>query len=257
MKYKILIFLFITVFILWILNPIIVGYIYQGMAERGQAGDLFGAVNSLFSGLAFAGIIWSLRLQQTQLEMQKEELKLQREEQIASRIELKGQKEQLQQQSDTFKLQRFENSFFSLLNVHRKYQRNMSPQIYEELKNKIKTFSNSNELQVIQIGYFEFYCEYSSVLDQYFKNLYLILKFLESSSNKNFYAQIISAQLSKYEKLLIFYHCLSKTEIEIFKPLVEKYSILEGLVSIELIDEINHYSLYQKNAFGSNQHSVI
>ena len=76
MKYKILIFLFITVFILWILNPIIVGYIYQGMAERGQAGDLFGAVNSLFSGLAFAGIIWSLRLQQTQLEMQKEELKL-------------------------------------------------------------------------------------------------------------------------------------------------------------------------------------
>ena len=82
------------------------------MAERGQAGDLFGAVNSLFSGLAFAGIIWSLRLQQTQLEMQKEELKLQRDEQIASRSELKGQKEQLQEQSEIFELQRFENSFF-------------------------------------------------------------------------------------------------------------------------------------------------
>jgi len=253
MKYKILIILFITVFILWILNPIIIGYIYPDMEKRGQAGDLFGAVNSLFSGLAFAGIIWSLRLQQTQLEMQKEELKLQREEQIAARKELAGQKEQLQQQSETFDLQRFENSFFSLLNLHKKYQKNMFPQIYKELKNKIKKFSDSNELKVIQIGYFEFYLEFNSVLDQYFKNLYLILKFIESSSNKNFYAKIISAQLSKYEKLLIFYHCISENEIDRFKPLIEKYSILEDLVSIELIDEMDHYSFYQKNAFGSNQ----
>ena len=223
------------------------------MAEKGQAGDLFGAVNSLFSGLAFAGIIWSLRLQQLQLEMQRKELKLQRDEQIATRKELEGQKEQLQQQSKTFELQRFENSFFSLLNLHKKYQKNMFPQIYEELKNKIKKFSDSNELTVIQIGYFEFYFEFNHVLDQYFKNLYLILKFIESSNNKNFYAKIISAQLSKYEKLLIFYHCLSENEIDRYKPLVEKYSILEDLVSIELIDEINHHSLYQKNAFGNNE----
>jgi len=200
MKYKILIILFITVFILWILNPIIIGYIYPDMEKRGQAGDLFGAVNSLFSGLAFAGIIWSLRLQQTQLEMQKEELKLQRGEQIAARNELAGQKEQLQQQSETFELQRFENSFFALLNLHKKHQKNMFPQIYEELKNKIKKISDSNELKVIQIGYFEFYFEFNSALDQYFRNLYLILKFIESSRPRskskcnNFQKEIVHAK---------------------------------------------------------------
>jgi hypothetical protein len=66
--------------------------------SRGQFGDLFGSVNSLFSGLAFVGIFWALRLQQeqlslqqTELRLQREELKLQREEMAASRSELANQ----------------------------------------------------------------------------------------------------------------------------------------------------------------------
>ena len=60
-------------------------------AMRGQFGDLFGSVNALFSGLAFAGLLWTIRLQQDQLELQREELKLQREEMAASRRELANQ----------------------------------------------------------------------------------------------------------------------------------------------------------------------
>jgi hypothetical protein len=44
------------------------------MAKRGQAGDLFGAINALFSGLAFAGIITAIFLQQRELEYQWREL---------------------------------------------------------------------------------------------------------------------------------------------------------------------------------------
>jgi hypothetical protein len=59
---------------------------------------LFGSVNALFSGLAFAGLIFAgylqhkqLTLQMTELSLQREELKLQREEMAASRAELANQ----------------------------------------------------------------------------------------------------------------------------------------------------------------------
>ena len=43
-------------------------------------GDLFGGINALFSGLAFAGVITTLVLQSLQLTAQKEELAVQKEE---------------------------------------------------------------------------------------------------------------------------------------------------------------------------------
>lgn len=49
-------------------------------AIRGQFVDMFGALNALFSGLAFAGIIFTIRQQKEELELQREELKMTREE---------------------------------------------------------------------------------------------------------------------------------------------------------------------------------
>ena len=48
--------------------------------ERGQFGDMFGAVNTLFSGMAFAGVIYTIYLQRHELELQRYELKLTRTE---------------------------------------------------------------------------------------------------------------------------------------------------------------------------------
>ena len=72
--------------------------------SRGLFGDKFGAVNALFSALALAGIIFTIFLQ-------KRELGLQREELQETRLEFKTQNE-------TLRLQRFENTFFNLLNIH-------------------------------------------------------------------------------------------------------------------------------------------
>lgn len=47
---------------------------------RGQFGDMFGVVNSIFSGLAFAGVIYAILLQREDLALQREELKLTRQE---------------------------------------------------------------------------------------------------------------------------------------------------------------------------------
>ena len=51
---------------------------FSGWDERGQFGDMFGAVNALFSGLALAGVIFAVLLQSEELKLQREDIKLQR-----------------------------------------------------------------------------------------------------------------------------------------------------------------------------------
>lgn len=51
----------------------------KDLAERGQFGDSFGVLNSLFTGLGFGGLVVTLLMQQRQLRQQESEIKLQRE----------------------------------------------------------------------------------------------------------------------------------------------------------------------------------
>jgi hypothetical protein len=80
-----------------------------------------------------------------------------------------------------------------------------------------------------------------------------LFEFVKKSnvSKKIFYSEILATQLSAHEKLLIFYHCLSKGEINKFKPLAEEFSFFKDVSSIELIDENNHYQLFEKTAYGT------
>ncbi len=48
--------------------------------ERGTIGDSFGMTNALFSGLAFAGVVYAILLQRQELALQREELQLTRAE---------------------------------------------------------------------------------------------------------------------------------------------------------------------------------
>ena len=57
--------------------------IYRGLQswpDRGTFGDMFGAVNTLFSGLAFAGVVYAILLQRKELALQRRELELTRAE---------------------------------------------------------------------------------------------------------------------------------------------------------------------------------
>jgi hypothetical protein len=64
------------VVLLWGLTPIITYFLpLKDMSERGQAGDLFGSINALFSGLAFAGVIFAILLQRQELALQRQELR--------------------------------------------------------------------------------------------------------------------------------------------------------------------------------------
>ncbi len=69
--------LLVAIFAAWILYGLAVSQWFPKAGERGLFGDSFGALNTLFAGLAFAAIVITLRQGQKQLEIQEKELKLQ------------------------------------------------------------------------------------------------------------------------------------------------------------------------------------
>ena len=81
------------------------------MEVRGQFGDLFGAVTALFTGLAFAGVIYTIILQREELRLQRQELSLTRAELERS---ADAQTEQVSQLQEAANL----NASRALLNVY-------------------------------------------------------------------------------------------------------------------------------------------
>lgn len=66
----------IATFVYWA----IVSKWFGDLQSRGQFGDMFGGLTSLFTGLAFAGLIYTILIQRKELQYQREELSLQRKE---------------------------------------------------------------------------------------------------------------------------------------------------------------------------------
>jgi len=65
---------------LWLLSPVLMRVLVGPLQDSGLAGDSYGALNALFSGLAFAGVIYAILLQRTELQLQRDELALTRRE---------------------------------------------------------------------------------------------------------------------------------------------------------------------------------
>lgn len=81
------------------------------MATRGQFGDIFGGINALFTGLAFAGVIYTVLLQRRELGLQRDELRLTRDELARSAT---AQTEQVVQLKESARLA----ALTALLNVN-------------------------------------------------------------------------------------------------------------------------------------------
>src|SRR5687768_11808438 len=79
-KVESFVFYIVLVSIAWLLYAILIPRVYSEMTERGQFGDSFGALNTLFSGFAFAGIIFTIILQKRELALQRRELEYTRKE---------------------------------------------------------------------------------------------------------------------------------------------------------------------------------
>ena len=177
----------IALILLSILNIILPIYIGDTASRSrydffGIIGDSSGLLGTILSGLAFLLLIYTATLQKNELSLQRKELE-------ATRTELENQKKEFQIQNDTLKKQRFENTFFNMLqrqeNIistikHRLYigREAFSIAYYQDLKDKLAKFDNT--LKKIQDTY------KSNCLDvfgYYFCHLYRIIKFVDENKN--------------------------------------------------------------------------
>lgn len=230
----------------WIALELAVALFGRRWVRLSEWGDAFGAVNALFSALAFAGLVYAIVLQRRELALQRKELR-------ATRAELKGQREQLEAQNATFLRQSFENTFFQLLRLHIDIVnatvftpsapaeatltgRAVFEFLYQELAHSYESqpasIGNDPEgrqrVVSIDLAYNQFYAEYQRLIGHYFRNLYHIFKFIRGSAvaDKRRYAAIVRAQLSVSELHLLFYAGLSEHGREKFRPLIEEYELL-------------------------------
>lgn len=232
-----LILLSIVVVVLYVSSWLLIKHFIQDSAEQGQFGDQFGAVNALFSGLAFAGLIFTIILQ-------KKELALQREELADTRKELNGQKQQMMQQNKTLRIQRFENTFFHMMELQQQIvndlyaKENEDKTVQEQTSNGVtyrgvviehnfqgrnlfshKFASSIHDVYVntlvkkkvygmggvIAVSGFSKYELYNTptLFDHYFRHLYTILKFIDKEDIPEEDKRIFSdEELYGYAKIL-------------------------------------------------------
>ena len=77
---NLLIKLIIIVILIWAISAILIMAFLENWSDRGTFGDLFGAVNALFSALAFAVLIYTIVLQREEIKQNREEIILNRKE---------------------------------------------------------------------------------------------------------------------------------------------------------------------------------
>ena len=79
--------------------------------------------------------------------------------------------------------------------------------------------------------YDNFYEEYNEIVGHYFRNIYQILKFIDSKElkDKKFYSNILRAQLSSKELALLLINSLSDYGKNKLFPLLVKYEFMEPL----------------------------
>ena len=98
-------FLFLSagVVLVQVLSGFVIYRFFTDWSTRGTFGDMFGGVTALFSGLAFAGVVFAILLQRQELELQRQELEATRE-QLARSAEAQEKSEQaLSQQVQTLR----------------------------------------------------------------------------------------------------------------------------------------------------------
>lgn len=241
------------------------------LEKLGVFGDSFNVLTSLFTGLAFAGVIISVILQTQELK--------------EARKVFSGQQKALEDQQYEMTVQSFDNKFFQMLNLLNNIIDNLH---YEREINvfsgKIKHYNKRevlqyiklifeekiinreiNTLQSFQLIFDELNDEFNITFKYYFINLYQVLKYIDKNSNieenPKEYTNIVRAQLSKDELVLLFYNAFGVITFSgnSYKNLIEKYALFEHLTYNDLNPDNKNHIVdillleYKEEAFGKNK----
>lgn len=250
-----------ALYVIGILNsPRIFGEL--DFTQSGTFGDSWGALTSVFSALGFCGVLWTLKTQNDSIRKVEDE---------NSRKEINELKRD------------FENSFFNMLNllqviindmkvvnkntkvinaegrgVFLYFFKSFRRKVLSEGEYRVSKKNNARELKniVSTLGgkYSSHFQSRSQNLSHYYRFLFNIFKFIDEADiddvSKKKYANILRAQISNYELIMLFYNSLT-IEGEKFKYYFVKYEVLDNLPVIKLIYQ-NHVLLVDKACWGDN-----
>lgn len=242
-----------------------------------EFGDSAGAVNGLFSALAFAGVIFAIILQ-------KKELSLQRQELEDTRKELEAQKDEFIEQNKTLRHQRFEDTFFNMMHLQQSITNSLTYTLivnvrqedgsYKEIRENYQgrdvfkaIFENASVRETedsrVFIGMRDYLiekgleaykrAEITTRFDHYFRHLYRMLKFVTYSpliddSERYEYSALIRSQLSRYELVWLYYNGLTFGKAKL-KPFIQTYSMLQNLRRELLVQGLRIDDGYTNAAF--------
>lgn len=239
----------------WYVGHLVLGGTWPPVSEgtsfgdAGAFGDSFGFLTSLFSGLAFGGIILTILLQKNELSLQRREL--------ASHHE-------------TAKLQNFESSFFQMLRLHNEIVNSIDllkdgravatgrdcfnafytrlTKIYRAKQKKVADSCSDDE--ILKLAYKAFWKDHQTELGHYYRYLLNLIRFVDNSKFADGpYIKLARAQLSDQELLMLFYYCLSAQGSN-FRKLIENYSLLDNMPLIRLLER-SHEKRLNGRAFDS------
>lgn len=223
----------IIVIIYVILGGVTYCQLYFGSAEKhaaaGQFGDMFGWITSLFSSLTFAGLIYSIVMQRTELNNTVAEMREQTKlngEQLKTNILIQ----------ETNKLQRFENTFFTLLqkmgasrmNVQTFMKNGVNIVLQDAFENALATVNSFLTENGVPFSYHKL--KHKAIADKYkagdqktlktlpyykdFENiLYLLFDSDLPLSVQRFYIRLLKSYIEDDNELvLLYYHIAFKMQ---------------------------------------------
>lgn len=225
-------------------------FAWNDLAMLGQLGDSFGALNTLFSGLAFLGIIISIKLQ-------RDDLKLQREELARQYNEMKSQRELAEEyQNERFFVLLLEqikgNKFICkkddisrVLDACYKdpfhsaetYQLNREKNAIQDMINLYYTSTNQVDVEKkYNLIFMSFvvkmrsrYTEFQPFLDRV-EHIYEFLKSINDIKIQKKYARIAYNCIGQYDRILIFMYLVARLKLrhgDIFCDLLHGFYEIE------------------------------
>ncbi|MBL7706160.1 MAG: hypothetical protein JNM21_11510 [Taibaiella sp.] len=253
---------------------------------KGTSNNKFDALGTLFSGLAFVGLIVTLLLQRSDLKMQREELELSRAEmkRQGDEFERQGQeferqRQEMESQNKTLMIQRFEGTFFKMFEFYNNFKKEKNfltrrnGEIIKEgdMKNLFQSLASHiynmhskiitpavmekdinlaiiNSLKAHQESILKYLSFIKSILG-FVNQTVMSNKPDEDYDIKENYINLFRLQLSPAEKVGIFYGILvyHLTDHEMVE-LIERFSIFKDF-PFDLIRYRKHLSTFKKKAY--------
>lgn len=183
---------------------------------------------------------------------------------IIQQIQLIDQKDSSEKDKQRFSEERFERTFFELVNLHNNIVEAMSFErggkirkgreclniIYTDMRQYFDGLGTPTEREEVASTYTDFFGNYSELLGHYLRNLYHIFSFIKDSSiiDRQRFANILRAQLSNAEQTFLFYNGLSDQGKNFYQLMVD-FELLEQ-IEIDFILHIEHVTFYPKAAYG-------